>query len=282
MREWDNASSIQLLVTAPSMPPLSPSAKLTHFALPTHMPCRDRPLPSFHPSPSSPPPSSFPVKMAMNPFCEIAVEEAVRLREKKIATEIIAVSIGPKQSAEILRTALAMGCDRAIHLQTDVRTDQELSPLTVARLLAKVVEAEKPNVVIVGKQSIDGDYGQTGAMLAGLLNWPLASFCAKINVADLTVERETDAGTEIIKLPSLPAVFTADLRLNEPRYATLPNIMKAKKKPMETKNAGDMGVELKSANEVIEVFEPPPRKAGKFVADVDALVDKLKNEAACI
>jgi electron transfer flavoprotein beta subunit len=218
----------------------------------------------------------------MNPFCEIAVEEAVRLKESKAASEVIAVSIGPKQAAETLRTALAMGCDRAIHIQTDLRTDQELGSLGVAKLLQKVCESESPDVVILGKQSIDGDNGCTGAMLASLMNIPQLTFAAKIDLAAKTVERETDAGTETISFGSLPAVFTADLRLNEPRYATLPNIMKAKKKKMDTLTASDLVGDLADGNTVLEVFEPPARAAGIYVDDVDSLVDKLKNEAGVI
>lgn len=224
------------------------------------------------------------VKMSMNPFCEIAVEEAVRLKEKKVATELIAISIGPKQSAETIRTALAMGCDRGIHITTDLRIDQELEPLAVAKLMQKVVDEEKPDLVIVGKQSIDGDAGQTGPMLAGLLGWPQATFAANLDIdgSGATVERETDTGTEIIKLSALPAVITADLRLNEPRYATLPNIMKAKKKKVEVKDAAEMGVDLSARNTVTEVYEPPARSAGIIVEDVDSLVDKLKNEASVL
>jgi electron transfer flavoprotein beta subunit len=222
------------------------------------------------------------VKMSMNPFCEIAVEEAVRLKESKAASEVIAVSIGPKQSAETLRTALAMGCDRAIHVTTDLRTDQELGSLNVARILQKVAEKESPDLIMLGKQSIDGDNGCTGSMLASLMDVPQLTFAANIDLAAKTVERETDAGTETISFGSLPAVFTADLRLNEPRYATLPNIMTAKKKKMDTMAATDLVADLTDGNEVLEVYEPPARKAGIFVDDVDSLVDKLKNEAAVI
>ncbi|GMH50833.1 hypothetical protein TL16_g04659, partial [Triparma laevis f. inornata] len=222
------------------------------------------------------------VKMSMNPFCEIAVEEAVRLKEAKKATEVIVVSIGPKAAAETIRTALAMGCDRGIHLTTDSRTDQELGPNSVAKLLAKIVEEESPDAIILGKQSIDGDFGCTGAMLAEHLKVPQCTFAASIDFDAKTVERETDTGTEVVSFPSLPAVFTADLRLNEPRYATLPNIMKAKKKKIDTKAADSLGVELNEGNTVLEVFEPPPREAGIFVDDVDGLVDKLKNEAGVL
>lgn len=225
------------------------------------------------------------VKMSLNPFCEIAVEEAVRLKEAKAADEVVAVSIGPKQCTEVLRTALAMGCDRAIHVQTDLRTDfMQLQPLAVAQLLRKIVEKEKSDLVLLGKQAIDSDCGQTGPMLAGLLGWPQVTFASKLETAGggLVVERETDFGTETIKIPSLPAIVTCDLRLNEPRYATLPNIMKAKKKKVDTLAADDMGVDLTPRNEVLEVFEPPPRKEGIKVEDVDTLLDKLRNEAGVI
>lgn len=223
------------------------------------------------------------VKMSMNPFCEIAVEEAVRLKEKKIASEIIAVSIGPKQSQETIRTALAMGADRGIHIETEMRTDQELQPLAVAKLLQAIVDKESPNLVITGKQSIDADAAQTGPMLAGLLDWSQGTFASEVVVEgeSLSVTRETDAGVETIKL-SLPAVVTADLRLNEPRYATLPNIMKAKKKKIEVLAADSFGIDLSPRIQVVEVKEPAARKAGIKVADVDTLIDKLKNEAAVI
>jgi len=171
------------------------------------------------------------VKMSMNPFCEIAVEEAVRLKEAKKADEVVAVSIGPKQCTETLRTALAMGCDRAIHVTTDLRTDyMQLQPLATAQLFQKVAEAEQPDLVLMGKQGIDSDAGQTGPMLAALLGWPQATFAAKVEPDGdgIVVERETDSGTETIRVPKLPAVVTCDLRLNEPRYATLPNIMKVR------------------------------------------------------
>lgn len=223
------------------------------------------------------------VKMSMNPFCEIAVEEAVRLKEKKIASEIIAVSIGPKQSQETIRTALAMGADRGIHIETDMRTDQELQPLAVAKLLQAIVDKESPSLVITGKQSIDADAAQTGPMLAGLLDWSQGTFASEVVVEgeSLSVTRETDAGVETIKL-GLPAVVTADLRLNEPRYATLPNIMKAKKKKIEVLAADGFGIDLTPRIQVVEVKEPAARKAGIKVADVDTLIDKLKNEAAVI
>jgi electron transfer flavoprotein beta subunit len=223
------------------------------------------------------------VKMSMNPFCEIAVEEAIRLKEKKVASEIIAVSIGPKQSQETIRTALAMGADRGIHIETDLRTDQELQPLAVAKILKAIVEKEAPNLVITGKQSIDADAAQTGPLLAGLLDWSQATFASNVTVEgeSLTVTRETDSGVETLKL-ELPAVVTADLRLNEPRYATLPNIMKAKKKKIDVLAADSFGIDLTPRIEVVEVKEPAARKAGIKVADVDQLVDKLKNEAGVV
>lgn len=223
------------------------------------------------------------VKMSMNPFCEIAVEQAIRLKESGAASEVVAVSIGPKQAQETIRTALAMGVDRGIHITTDMRTDQELQPLSVAKLLAKVVEEEDPKLVLLGKQSIDGDCAQTGPMLAGLLDWPQATFAAAVELdgESLSVERETDGGTETLQM-SLPAVVTADLRLNEPRYATLPNIMKAKKKKIEAKAAEDLGVDLAPRYEVLEVSEPPAREAGEVVEDVDALLSKLRDEAKVI
>lgn len=222
------------------------------------------------------------VKMSLNPFCEIAVEEAVRLKEAKAAEEVVAVSIGPKQCTETLRTALAMGCDRAVHIQTNKRTDyMDLQPFAVAHLFQKVVEKEGADLVLLGKQGIDSDCGQTGPMLAGLLGWPQVTFASNMEVKDggMMVERETDSGTETINVKSLPAVVTCDLRLNEPRYATLPNIMKAKKKKVDTMVAEDMGVDLEPHNEVLEIFEPPARKEGILVDSVDALVDKLRNEA---
>lgn len=261
------------------------------------------------------------IKMSLNPFCEIAVEEAVRLKEGKKADEVVAVSIGPKQCTETLRTALAMGCDRAIHVSTDMRTDyMELQPYAIAKLFQKVVEQEGSDLVMLGKQGIDSDCGQTGPstftvrlqetfvfvfspctilnyihfsfcfflfqtilVLAGFMGWPQVTFAAKMEATDseITVERETDAGTETLKT-SLPAVVTCDLRLNEPRYATLPNIMKAKKKKVDTIAASDLVEDLEPHNEVVEVFEPPPRKEGIMVQDVDELLDKLKNEAGVL
>lgn len=225
------------------------------------------------------------IKMSLNPFCEIAVEEAVRLKEGKHADEVVAVSIGPKQCTETLRTALAMGCDRAIHVSTDMRTDyMELQPYAIAKIFQKVVEQEGSDLVLLGKQGIDSDCGQTGPMLAGFLGWPQVTFAAKLEAKDggIEVERETDSGTETISIPSLPAVVTCDLRLNEPRYATLPNIMKAKKKKVDTIAADSLGVDLEAHNQVLEVFEPPKRQEGVLVADVDQLLDKLRNEAGVI
>jgi len=225
------------------------------------------------------------VKMSLNPFCEIAVEEACRLKEAKVAEEVVALSIGPKQCTETLRTALAMGCDRAVHICTDMRTDYvELQPYAIAKMIQKIVDQEEPDLVLLGKQGIDSDCGQTGPMLAGFLGWPQITFAAKLTAKDggIVVERETDSGTETINIPSLPAVVTCDLRLNEPRYATLPNIMKAKKKKVDTINADDLGVDLKTYNEVVEIFEPSPRKEGVMVESIDELLDKLRNEAGVI
>lgn len=221
------------------------------------------------------------VKMSMNPFCEIAVEEAVRLKEKGMATEIVAVTIGPKAAQETLRTALAMGADKAIHVETEMRTDQDLQPLAVAKVLAKLAETHKPDMFIVGKQSIDDDSNQTGQMLAGLLDWPQATFASKVALSadktKATVTREIDGGLQTIEV-ALPAVVTADLRLNEPRYATLPNIMKAKKKAIDTVKAEDLGVDLKSRLQVLSVSEPPQRKGGASVKSVDELVTALRGK----
>ena len=223
------------------------------------------------------------VKMSMNPFCEIACEEAIQLKEKKVASEVVAVSIGPKQAQETLRSALAMGCDRAIHVATDLRLDQELNPLAVAQLLEKVVADEQPDLVIVGKQSIDGDNGTTGPMLAELLGWSQATFAAKFDVAGdgatAEVERETDTGTEVVKV-KLPTVLTADLRLNTPRYPKLPNIMKAKKKHLDEKTPEDYGVDVSPRLEVVSIAEPKARKGGEMVDSVDMLVSKLKEAGA--
>lgn len=219
------------------------------------------------------------VKMSMNPFCEIAVEEAVRLKEAGIASEIVAVSCGVQQSQETIRTALAMGADRGIL----VTSDQPLEPLGIAKLLKAIVEKEQPELVILGKQAVDNDNNQTGQMLAALLGWPQGTFASKIEREDgeLKVTREIDGGLETLTL-KLPAVVTADLRLNEPRYASLPNIMKAKKKPLETMTPEDLGVDVTPRLTTVKVTEPPARQAGVKVADVAELVSKLKNEAKVI
>ncbi len=219
------------------------------------------------------------VKMSMNPFDEIAVEEAVRLKEKGVATEIVAVSCGPTACQETLRTALALGADRAILVESDV----ELQPLAVAKLLRAVVAKEQPKLVILGKQAIDDDSNQTGQMLAALLGWPQGTYASKVDVAGerATIKREVDGGLETIDI-GLPAVVTADLRLNEPRYATLPNIMKAKKKPMETTTPAALDVDVAPRIATVKVFEPPKRKGGGKVADVAELVAKLRNEAKVI
>jgi len=219
------------------------------------------------------------VKMSMNPFDEIAVEEAVRLKEKGVATEIVAVSCGPRQCQETLRTAMAIGADRAILVQTDV----ELQPLTVAKMLKALVDREQPQLVILGKQAIDDDANQTGQMLAALADLPQATFASKLEVADgkASVTREIDGGLETISV-SLPAVVTTDLRLNEPRYVTLPNIMKAKKKTLDVFEPGDLGVDPTPRLKTLKVSEPPARSAGVKVPDVATLVAKLKNEAKVI
>jgi electron transfer flavoprotein beta subunit len=219
------------------------------------------------------------VKMSMNPFDEIAVEEAVRLKEKGMVSEIIAFSAGPAQCAETLRTAMAIGADRAILVETAV----ELQPLAVAKLLKALVDKEQPGLVILGKQAIDDDCNQTGQMLAALGDWPQATFASKVSVEDgkLLATREVDGGSENLSL-TLPAIITTDLRLNEPRYVTLPNIMKAKKKPMETLKPEDLGVDVTPRIKTLKVMDPPVRSAGIKVADVAALVDKLKNEAKVI
>ncbi|QJB69789.1 electron transfer flavoprotein subunit beta/FixA family protein [Parasphingorhabdus halotolerans] len=213
------------------------------------------------------------VKMSMNPFDEISVEEAIRLKEAGKAEEIIAVSVGPQKAQETLRTALAMGADRAIL----VMTDEEVEPLAVAKILAKIVEEEAPKLVITGKQAIDDDSNQTGQMLAALLGWGQGTFANTVAIDgdSITVKREIDGGLQTVKL-ALPAVVTTDLRLNEPRYASLPNIMKAKKKPMDEKTPADYGVDITPRLTTITVAEPPVRQAGEKVEDVDALVAKLK------
>ncbi|GAO25265.1 electron transfer flavoprotein subunit alpha/beta [Alicycliphilus sp. B1] len=219
------------------------------------------------------------VKMSMNPFDEIAVEEAVRLKEKGAATEVIAVSCGVAQCQETLRTAMAIGADRAILVETDV----ELQPLAVAKLLKALVDKEQPGLVILGKQAIDDDANQTGQMLAALADLPQATFASKVEVAGdkAKVTREIDGGLETLEV-SLPAVVTTDLRLNEPRYVTLPNIMKAKKKPLETVKPADLGVDVSPRLKTLKVAEPAKRGAGVKVPDVATLVDKLKNEAKVI
>ena len=219
------------------------------------------------------------VKMSMNPFDEIAVEEAVRLREKGVATEVIAVSCGVTACQETLRTAMAIGADRAILVEC---TD-ELQPLAVAKLLKALVDKEQPGLVILGKQAIDDDCNQTGQMLAALAGMPQGTFASKVEVADgfASVTREVDGGAETLKI-KLPAVLTTDLRLNEPRYVTLPNIMKAKKKQMDIFKPADLGVDVTSRIKTLKVVEPPKRGAGVKVADVAALVEKLKNEAKVI
>ncbi len=219
------------------------------------------------------------VKFSMNPFDEIAVEEAVRLKEAGKVSEIVVVSLGPTQAQETLRTALAMGADRAVLVQSD----DEVQPLAVAKALKALVEKEAPGLVILGKQAIDDDSNQTGQMLAALLGWPQATFASKVVVgADgLEVTREVDAGSETLAV-ALPAVVTTDLRLNEPRYASLPNIMKAKKKPLETLSAADLGVDLAPRLVTLKVEEPAKRQAGVKVGSVAELVDKLKSEAKVI
>jgi electron transfer flavoprotein beta subunit len=217
------------------------------------------------------------IKMAMNPFCEIAVEEAVRMKEKGVVTEIILVSVGPAQAQETIRIGLAMGGDRGILVQTDVAVE----PLAVAKILAKIVEAEQPGLVITGKQAIDDDANQTGQMLAALLDWPQGAFASAVAMdgEKLKVTREVDGGLQTVSL-NLPAVVTTDLRLNEPRFASLPNIMKAKKKVIDAKTPADYGVDVTPRLSVVKVAEPKKREAGEKVADVDALIAKLKSVGA--
>jgi electron transfer flavoprotein beta subunit len=219
------------------------------------------------------------VKMSMNPFDEIAVEEALRLKEAGKATEVIAVSIGPQQATETIRNALAMGADRGIL----VKTDEHVEPLAVAKILKSVVDQEQPGLVILGKQAIDDDSNQTGQMLAALLGWSQATFASKLEVegSDFKVTREVDGGLQTIKLKG-PAIVTTDLRLNEPRYASLPNIMKAKKKPIDDKSVADYGVDVTPRLEVLKTAEPAGRKAGVKVKDVAELVNKLKTEAGVL
>lgn len=219
------------------------------------------------------------LKMALNPFCEIAVEEAVRLKEAGSVTEVVVVSIGTKAVQEQLRTAMALGADRAIHIETD----EELVPLSIAKLLLAVQQKEQAELVIVGKQSIDGDNNQTGQMLAALAGMPQATFASelKLEANSATVTREVDGGLQTLTMP-LPAVVTVDLRLNEPRYASLPNIMKAKRKPLDVMTITDLGVSLKAHQKVLKVTPPSERKAGIMVASVEELIEKLKTEAKVI
>jgi len=220
------------------------------------------------------------VKMSMNPFDEIAVEEAIRLKEKGAVTEIVAVSVGPAKAQETIRTALAMGADRGILVETG---EDPVEPLAVAKLLKGIVEAEQPGLVILGKQAIDDDSNQTGQMLAALLGWPQGTFASKVAIegSSLHVTREVDGGLESIKL-NMPAIVTTDLRLNEPRYASLPNIMKAKKKPLDTKKPADFGVDVTPRLKVLKTTEPPGRKSGVKVGSVAELVAKLKDEAGVL
>ncbi len=219
------------------------------------------------------------VKMSMNPFDEIAVEEALRLKEAGKATEVVVVSIGPAQASETIRTGLAMGADRGIL----VKADGNVEPLAVAKILKKVADEEQPGLIILGKQAIDDDSNQTGQMLAALLGWSQATFASKLEVegSDFKVTREVDGGLQTVKLKG-PAIVTTDLRLNEPRYASLPNIMKAKKKPIAEKTVADYGVDVAARLEILKTTEPPGRKAGVKVKDVAELVSKLKNEAGVL
>ncbi|WP_299182903.1 electron transfer flavoprotein subunit beta/FixA family protein [uncultured Neptuniibacter sp.] len=219
------------------------------------------------------------VKMALNPFCEIAVEEAVRLKEAGVATEVVVVSIGPKACQEQIRTALALGADRGIQIETDSMPES----LNAAKLLAKVIAEEQPELIVMGKQAIDSDNNQTGQMLAALLDMPQGTFASelKLESGKAQVTREVDGGLQTVEL-NLPAIVTTDLRLNEPRYASLPNIMKAKRKPLAVKTPADLGVELKEHSKLIQVTPPAERQAGIKVASVDELVEKLKNEAKVI
>jgi len=219
------------------------------------------------------------VKLSMNPFCEIAIEEAVRLKEKGVASEIIAVSVGPTQCQETLRTALALGADRALLIETD----QALESLAIAQVLKNIVDEEQPQLVILGKQAIDSDNNQTGQMLAALLDWPQATFASKVEISgqSMQVMREVDGGLETIKV-QLPAVVTTDLRLNEPRFASLPNIMKAKRKPLDIKPIADTGVDITPHLEILSIEPPATRKAGIKVESVAELVEKLRTEAKVI
>lgn len=224
------------------------------------------------------------VKMSMNPFCEIACEEAIKLKESKLASEVIAISIGPSSCVDTLRTALALGCDSAIHIDTGntLSTDLQLQPLAVSKLLKHVATDRKVDLVLMGKQSIDDDSNQTGQLLAGLLQWPQATYASNVKISDdkksADVTREIDGGLQTIRI-HLPAIITTDLRLNTPRYAKLPNIMKAKKKPIETIKITDLPIDIKPRLTVKSVADPPSRSAGVKVEDVNQLYDKLKNEA---
>ena len=219
------------------------------------------------------------VKMAVNPFCEIALEEAVKLKESGQASEVVAISVGKTESQEQLRTALALGADRAVL----VETDQLLEPLAIAKVLKKIVDDEKPELIILGKQAIDGDNNQTGQMLGALLDYPQATNASEVNLetSSVQVTREIDGGLQTLKL-SIPAIITTDLRLNEPRYASLPNIMKAKKKELKTMPVSELGIDVDSRTEILSVELPPSREAGIIVESVDELIDKLKNEAKVI
>mmetsp|Transcript_21862 Transcript_21862/g.30901 ORF Transcript_21862/g.30901 Transcript_21862/m.30901 type:complete len:254 (-) Transcript_21862:123-884(-) len=223
------------------------------------------------------------VKMSMNPFDEIGVEQAVRMKEAKTATEVIAVSIGPKQATDTIRTALAMGADKGVHVQTEEATDLTLQPLAVAKTLKSVIEKVQPDLVIMGKQAIDDDSCNTPQMVSQLMGWPQATFCSGIDIKDKTMQvtREVDGGLQVLSMP-LPAVVSTDLRLNEPRYASLPNIMKARKKPIETLTLADLGIDTTPRLKILSVEDPPVREAGIKVADATELVDKLQNEAKCL
>lgn len=223
------------------------------------------------------------VKHSMNPFDEIAVEEALKMREAKHIKEVVAVSCGPDECQDTIRTALAMGADRGIHVKVEKEDYEKMRSLSVAKILAKVAEEQSAEVILVGKQAIDGDHNQTGQMVAGILDWPQATFASKVDIDGdkVKVVREIDGGLETV-IVSFPAVITADLRLNEPRYATLPNIRKAKKKPMDKKTAADYGVDITSKVTTLRVEDPPVRQAGQVVEDIDTLINKLKTEASVL
>lgn len=220
------------------------------------------------------------VKMSINPFCEIALEQAIRFKEQGKASEIVAVTVGDTSAQEVLRHALALGADRAIHVQTDRNTDHDFDSLAIAKILQQVVQQEQPDLVWLGKQAIDDDNNQTGQMLAALLDWPQGTFASAVEPQDgrLLVTREVDAGLETLSM-TLPAVVTVDLRLNEPRYASLPNIMKAKRKPIDVLALSSLGLELESSQKVLKVLPPPVKQGGIKVTSVEELVDKLRNEA---